>query len=367
MISNFVFIFVIIFIQNIVMVVSKQPPKCVIGQPYASPVPDIPNNAAMLKIKGPQGWIPNDVSRLKLSFAPPLTQGVDYSIWSDPNQYILPDHFQERNVTSIIYLKLAPGQRWAKVPSTDLPVQLVLQSVLCPHTSKGNVTLFKKLFAPTVVANIVEDMITCPESMTLPGASAELQRKIYSILRDCQAPTIINSCDLNWKHYDSLSLLTIQPPLIIVDGSQQELFVAGKKVDDFLAPHSVLDVAWEPISEDEPRYWILVPRPLGMPGHMFAMLDHLQWHHPLVTGHNSIVNRGRPSCEKNDCTHGCERTQLAGITGSGYSADAFNSYNVLREGFMRNIPIQVFPSTLGARSIPPCKFPTFCFLAILIV
>ena len=71
----------------------------------------------------------------------------------------------------------------------------------------------------------------------------------------------------------------------------------------------------------------------------------------------SLAAEGK--CEKNDkhCEQqGCANTKLAGITGSGYSADSYHLYNVLREGFMRNLPVQAFPSTLGIRSTPPSKY-----------
>jgi hypothetical protein len=148
----------------------------------------------------------------------------------------------------------------------------------------------------------------------------------------------------------------MKPDVMFVDGTDQSMLEAAKSVDEFLAPHSVLDVVWEPIHVNEPQYWILMPRPLGMPGHLFAMLDLLQWNHSLVTSDAAFKDPSRFNCSGRECIHGCEHTALAGISGSGYSADAFNIYNVLRVGFMRNIPMQAFPSTLGIRTSPPCKF-----------
>ena len=230
---------------------------------------------------------------------------------------------------------------------------------------------------------------TCPppRSLQLPGASPELQRHVDHVLLHCHDPLIIPSRDLKWKHYRSLSLLLLQPAILFVNGSDQSsatgagsesdsdggdkaMLRAAKSVDRFLAAHSVLDVVWEPMTPAEPQVWILMPRPLGMPGHLFAAMDALQWRHPLVThthGHAASAQdmrvplhstKGGPGGAGEGAAGGgapCQHTKLAGITGSGYSADAFNIYNTLRDGFMRNLPVQAFPSTLSKRSTKPCE------------
>ena len=313
----------------------KPAPRCKIGNPFASTIKDIPNNAAVLQIYGPKGWIPSDVTKLKLTFVPSLEQGVDYSIWPEPNEHVLPDNYQVKRYPTVLYLLLTPGKRWIKNLTLDRPQPLVVESIHCQHPPKKNTSvLSNNKFNGTVVGNIIAERKNCPSSLLLPGASKELQTKINDVLQHCQDPMFIRSGDLDWKKHHSLSLLMMQPAVMFVDGTDQTMLQAANSVDQFLAPHSVLEVVWEPMSEDEPQFWLLMPRPLGMPGHMFAMLDELQWHHPFVTSDPSFEDPGRFSCLGRDCVPGCERTQLAGISGSGYSADAFNVYNVLREGFM---------------------------------
>lgn len=343
--------------------VSNQAPACHVGKPFVRPVKEIPNNAAMLKIPGPKGWLPFDVSSLRLTFSPPLTQGEDFSIWAEPNEHSLPEHYQVKPYPTFLYIILTPGKKWIK-EATEVSQPLVLTSILCPDppvAQQINSSL-PSTFSATVVGNIILKQNKCPKSLTLPDASVDLQNKVNSVLHHCQDPLIIRSRDLNWKHYHSLSLLMIQPDIIFVDGSDQKMLRAANSVDRFLAAHSVLDIVWEPLREHEPQYWLLMPRPLGMPGHLFAMLDQLQWKHPLITGDELWKASTRVNCTGRDCIPGCKHTQLAGISGSGYSADAFNIYNVLRTGFMSNLPMQAFPSTLGKRSIPPSRLSSFCLL-----
>ena len=58
----------------------------------------------------------------------------------------------------------------------------------------------------------------------------------------------------------------MEPPLFLVDGSDQSINAAALAVDTFVAAHAVLEISWEPIYASDPRWWVLVPRPKGMPG-----------------------------------------------------------------------------------------------------
>jgi len=130
----------------------------------------------------------------------------------------------------------------------------------------------------------------------------------------------------------------------------------------------------------EPRYWVLLPYPHGMPGHLFTLLDTLQWRHSVVkrdltrfrdiksaaTARNDETNgfcsttRGEHSMmtkkaaqDEYSCPLGCPGTKLVGITASGYGADAYNIYSRLRDGLLLDLPIQAFPTVLGARDTQP--------------
>ena len=145
----------------------------------------------------------------------------------------------------------------------------------------------------------------------------------------------------------------------------------------------------------EPRYWILLPHPPGMPGHLFALLDWLQWRHPTVQQDlqrlqyqyqqrsstvadpsqsttksvpssaitSTSTSRRKHFChlapdaaaDEYACPLGCPQTKLIGSTASGYGADAYNIYSKLRDGLLHNNPIQAFPTVLGPRLSPPCK------------
>lgn len=252
---------------------------------HASGIKEVLNNAASLQIHGRKGWLPTDVSQLKLVFSPPLEQGVDFSIWAEPSNHVIPPRLQfRRHQPSPLHLLLTPGKKWIKDLSPNTTQDLLLKSV-----KQGNTDLLGyKHSIPgkeDVVAKIVaasESMNVCPPNLQLPGATRALQDRLDKVLQHCQNPLIIPSRDLKWKQFQSLSLLLLQPAMLIVTGTDQPMHRAAKSVDRFLAAHSVLDIVWEPLTLDEPQYWVLIPRPLGMPGHMFAAMDALQWRHPLV-------------------------------------------------------------------------------------
>ena len=330
-----------------------------VSSAYTHRAKDVHNSAAVLHIQGHRGWLPQDVSNLKLTFSPPLEQGADFVIWSEPNKYVIPEHFiYRKSYPVLLYVLLNPGKKWIKDLPVEMSQELRLVSVKNGKTELHGYRRDAWKGHENVVARITNFTNTtriCPSRLTLPGASEKLQKKVDDILQHCQDPLIVSSRELKRKtYYSSLALLHIQPPMIFVNATDEDLVAAAKAVDRFLAAHSVLDVVWEPMAFDEPRYWILMPRPFGMPGHMFATVDAMQWRHPLVL---KGKKKGQVSCPNphTKCVPGCQYTQLTGITGSGYSADTYNTYDTLRNGYMRNLPVQMFPTTLGKRSVPPCK------------
>ena len=326
---------------------------------YTDHIKDIHNNAAVIQIHGPKGWLPQDLSKLQLFFSPAIEQGIDYSVWEEPNKHTLPDHLRQLRQLhpTTLHVLLTPGKTWVK----DMTINTT-QNLRLVNIRNGNKDIHgyknsrRGQGKEDVVARILHDptpLPLCSLGLELPGASAALQKMVNTTLFHCQRPLIILSQLLKWKLFNTLDLLLLQPKILIVDATGQDRLTAAKSVDKFLAAHSVLDVVWEPLTEQEPPYWILMPRPLGMPGHLFAMLDILQWRsvrQPLITAEGACQQM--PGV---NCATGCSNTKLAGITGSGYSADAFNIFNVLREGFFRFEPVQAFPSTLGIRSTPPSE------------
>jgi len=314
------------------------------------PIKDVHNNGARITVYGSKGWLPEDLSKLKLYFSPPLVQNEDFTIWEEASKHTFPEYMKQLRRTPLaLHVLLKPGAVWVK--NMDINTTLDLRLINVRNGNKdlhGYKSPIKgKEDVVARVCNYPEVYPTCPQELVLPGASAELQRKIDNVLHHCQAPWFIESKYLKWRNFHTYELLTMQPNIMFINATGQELRRAAKNVDRFLAAHSVMDVVWEPIHSDEPRFWVLMPRPLGMPGHLFGMLDALQWSH-----HDMVASPARRCTDPKVCI-GCTNTHLAGITGSGYSADAFNIYSVLREGFLRNIPVQAFPSTLGIRSTPP--------------
>ena len=116
------------------------------------------------------------------------------------------------------------------------------------------------------VATITRPRLNCPTITNLPGASPALLSHVTAILKACQGFKSYPSKRLKRRQFSSLALLELDPPLFLVDGSDQTREAAAKSVDTFLAAHAVLEVAWEPVYPSEPSWWVLVPRPKGMPG-----------------------------------------------------------------------------------------------------
>lgn len=91
-------------------------------------------------------------------------------------------------------------------------------------------------------------------------------RYVTDILSACQGFKAHSSKRLKRRMWSSAMLLELEPPLFLVDGSDQSREAAAKSVDAFLSAHAVLEVAWEPVYDSDPSWWVLVPRPKGMPG-----------------------------------------------------------------------------------------------------
>lgn len=247
-----------------------------------------------------------------------------------------------------------------------------------------------------------------------------------TIIQECQNPLIFKPKELfhavgPLSPYTSLQLIDIHPPVIFIDGSEYSTLKASKTsglnftsicklVDLFLTRFSVLHIGWEPIAEHEPWWWVLNPYPAGMPGHLFAMLDILQWTHPLVTdskalsqwhhkhlrdagldahnpsqvpdsnspyqhmhahqgGHHltrsrwnhsettttSAHNMSIPLCTRDvkGCVPGCAGTKLQTISPSGFAASIHFLMQGLGKSLHLGIPMQIAPISLPDRKLPP--------------
>jgi hypothetical protein len=327
-------------------------PDCNVHDNIALSHKSVADNSAILRITGKaKSWLPKDITTLRIQFEPPLTQDIDFTIWSEPHLYHVPDMYQYHNISNqTLFLALLPGKSW--MPSVGKSGEmLVVKDIYCVDSSGNRYTTGEVV--PVTVARIHKGSRNCPSLSNLPNCSSVLQREIDSVLNACQDPMIIASKKLYWRKYNSWNLLRMQPRFIFVDGSDQDLYKAAKSVDNFLAAHGVLSVVWEPLSLDHPLWWVLAVRPLGMPGNLFAILDTLQWRNPLIS--RSELHSTASPCTRNEkgCIPGCANTKVTRITGSGYSADTFNVYSFLRKALQGNLPVQVSPCTLGRRATPP--------------
>eukprot|EP01041_Mallomonas_annulata_P013189 gene13189-27896_t len=315
----------------------------------------LPANSAILKIRC--NYLPKD-QNLTFEFSPTLSIGEDFEILPY-DKYLFPPQYRhqyrgQNNTYETINLKLLKGKSWANEDMASVaPVPLFITAVYVIANNK-----FEKSSLDAVqVATIVKPRRNCPKIPKLPGASNSLMKYLTDILTDCEGLKVYQSKKLNRRHHNSIHLLDMEPRLLLVDGSDQSLSQAAKAVDHFLAAHSVLDIAWEPLDRTEPSWWVLVPRPPGMPGHLFAMIDTVQWRHPLVNrAENYYRTHRNVSTDKQGILHwvpGCPGTLLKRFFASGYNADTGTVTGGLRKAMYLNIPFQAAPIRLGYRGPPP--------------
>lgn len=310
-----------------------------------------PNNAANIRILGPLGWIEGDYSRIELTISSGVALNRDFYILRT-DQYVIPStYLYEEERVQVLSLVLYPGKTW--IPDLEKHSShpeihshsnsnnsLYLNSIRCKDASESH------NFEAVLIAKIHKSKMRCPHIPTLPNSDKHFMDKISDILKNCQHPRVIQSKHLHWRKFNSLALLQIQPPVIFVDGSDQGFWHAATSVDKFIAAHAVLEVAWEPMNPREPLWWILMPRPWGMPGHFFAILDQLQWKHPYVA--HSERFKENVGCNRSitGCVPGCNYTLIKTMTASGYSADIFNTLYSFPRTMLDNVPLQIGPVML---------------------
>jgi hypothetical protein len=324
-----------------------------------SKVRTLQSEAPMIRLSFPPikksqiDWTDADtIKHIKVVTYPQLTQGEDFELYSFSKENALPNDYR-KSKRMTLGIRLLPGKLWIKDIyhlTGSSPLYLVGVYAYCDSIPVLDPTMNSTWVH---VANIYHKKSTCPEIADLPQATPELMTMLKTILKDCQIPRIIKSKKLDWRRVSSINLLSMQPPLLLIDASDQPLADAAASVDAFLAAHSVMHIAWEPFAESESKWWVLVPYPAGMPGHFFAMFDTLQWSHPSVM--QAAIYNAQPLCNVTvqGCVPGCPKTKIRGITGSGWGADTGHIVESSRRFFVDFEPMQAAPFKLGYRVTPP--------------
>jgi hypothetical protein len=242
------------------------------------------------------------LSSLYIVTYPPLVQGEDFEIFSLTKENSVPVEVRKHK-KMYIGLRLLPGKQWVKDSASGQPPKTLYLVGAYSCVTKADLPLIDPSSNSTwsPLAHVMVRKSVCPRDLKLPGASEELQTLLDTVMRDCQMPRIVHSKRLDWKRVSPFSLMSLQPPMLLVDGSDNTLDGAGKMVDAFLSAHGAMEVVWEPYSPSEPKWWVLVPRPAGMPGHLFAMMDAIQWTHPFVA--EAELYKSQPLC--NETLSGC--------------------------------------------------------------
>ena len=99
-------------------------------------------------------------------------------------------------------------------------------------------------------------------------------------------------------------------------------------------------------------------------GHLFAIFDALQWHHPLLAKADELrADPSKRNCTTDyenvkHCVPGCPGTRMKRIIVSGYNADTNHLLVKLLLSTYLNQPFQAAPVYLGFRLIPPLWYKT---------
>lgn len=255
-----------------------------------------------------------DLTRLELSFEPALIKGVDYEL-QPVVEYQLPAPYRKEARHMNAFLMVLNGNKvWITSNGNTDTRELVLTRARYCGGSKNAVSPMVPLNIATVR---MHSDSKCPTLKNLPGVPQAFQTYIDSILSFCHHPKILTIQQLRSSKMSSLRALSIYPPILFVDARKTDIHKAALVVDSFLASRSVLDVVWEPASEREPMWWILMSKPRGMPGHLFALLDVLQWKHPFVHSAKTRFKDDLNCTRDRHCTPGCPNTKVVVAWRSG--------------------------------------------------
>ena len=295
------------------------------------------------------GLFPYDMntSQLRLSFSPPLLREVDFTL-DHVDMLRLPPPYQRESNASFFHLLLVPGRSWLPRRKSHSyrrknKASLVLtRSQYCGEKGRP----LERESPSVAIAHVrYSSEHNCPKDLSnLPRVRPEFQVYLNDILSHCQRPSVLTLSQLQVKRISSLQLLYLHPPVFIVDARAFNLSRAGMIIDSFLASHSVLEIVWEPLDELEPKWWVMMPRPIGLPGHIFAMIDILQWQHPSV---RDTVQKYKANfnCSKENagCTPGCPNTKVVVTWCSGWGADTNHMAEELLRSLVDNEPLQIGP------------------------
>lgn len=344
-----------------------------------------------LKIRGKN--FPSNDHQLLVQFSNDIQKGLDYEV-IPRDTYTIPKQFQNRkrnDSAEVITFRLLPRRSWEgnviaadKMNTLQIPLYITKAWIEFPSKDGNNIsTSVKNILMSKVQVAIVTSQRhksnkmkpKCPAITNLPGMGHNLMKFIQTNLqyfcsnihilqvyqlKSSSSSSSISTISKSYSFFNSWSLLYRDPPLLIIDGSgEKNIESAAEIIDNFVAAHGVLEIIWEPIYPGEPAWWILMPRPKGMPGQLLGMLDTLQWRHPAVQKSEFWKMKQNRNCTKTSsdqqesCIEGCPTTMLKRFISSGYNADTEHISGILRKAIAFNTPYQVAPVRLGKRGVAP--------------
>ena len=239
-----------------------------------------------------------------------LKQGIDFDVSYMHEFNSLPTAYnklRQFNLTKFS-ITLKPGKQWVDTYTLDSKLShvLILQSLVCSDQESqaiaigsfsnvgDNPAIASSVLSPhhlATIKRISKPLFALPP---LPRASVELQQLITQATRD----GILSAHTTTFDQFDStyfvaktsFHLLDLFPQLIVVDATKESNHTwVHLRVDHWLSRYSVLNVAWEPYSEEDPQYWILQHRG-ETDGLIYGIIDQLQFHHVSVD-HSSFYKK----------------------------------------------------------------------------
>ena len=232
-----------------------------------------------------------NISFIKLHFYQDLVQHVDFDIHLMHQENNLPNQWKEnryknKNI-SLIGLELINYKKgWAYGRNT---LSLYLVKAYNCDTEKD----YKSLqFVPiksgedvqmlTPLGRFVNQSQQCPQ-FQFPNTQDDFSNFLTNKLTTCVDVHFLSPDQLAFINYHPLEFLRPNKPIFIINATTSiNLAVAAAQVDDFLGKYSVLHLAWEPYELSDLMYFVLVPLPRGIPGHLAAIVDYIQFNHPVV-------------------------------------------------------------------------------------
>ena len=303
-----------------------------------------------------------------------LVQGIDFEVDMMKPENSLPFEFKRSIVSkeeTLISLVLKPGRNW--IGSSNFAEIRVKSAFQCSFDKEDSMVQSMAVqtissdvttLTSTLIARIaVNSNHPCPILPLHPSPNSDYNIFINKKLMNCNDKNeviIIPSKQLSTTPLNSLLLLSFNKPLILIDGSDQLFSNVIKAVDNFLGRYSVLYMIWEPYDAKDPLWFVLCPYPRGMPGHLAAIVDTIQYQNPYImkylginsTQHHIIKKKRKEQCTLNittNCLMGCPKTWLSRITGSGWGADSYHLQLDVRRAVLYNSPYQAAPMTLGLK------------------